>query len=60
MNKTILIQDANTGSVTVIAGLSIDEAKAGQKKILAKLPEGTATVTIGESVTLEEYMESLK
>ena len=60
MNKKILvINQVNGNKTTIIANLTLNEAKAGQRAISQKMPEGTGTVIISESVTVEEFLKTL-
>ncbi len=59
MNKILVIN--STDRMTVVIGpLSLDDAKIGQREIIKKIPEGSATVVIDELITLEEYMKTLE
>jgi hypothetical protein len=60
MNNRI-IEVKQTNGETFIIGplLSVEEAKAGQRKIIEKLKPGSGTVTIGRLTTVEAYLETI-
>jgi len=59
MNNRIIEVKQTNGETFIIGPLSVEEAKAGQKKIIEKLKPGTGTVTIGRLTTVEAYLETI-
>jgi hypothetical protein len=59
MNSILLITASNNLNVTVVGPLTIDDAKKGQRDIIAKIPEGSATVVIDTVIPLEDYLKTL-